>query len=288
MNVSRILAVLLAVTCVGLAMATLHLLDLNRELNAQLATVDAARHAKPPGPAVDRAERSGGLRQALESELEANAKLRQELARAKGDPQSPKVSPPPAAVVDATESRPNRGGGGGEGWLDRLKQQDPERYKQIVAERDQRRKEAQDWHDDTLKQLQARAQAPSSPDEATLATQLTDTLTKLNDLRQQMQTARQLPDDQRQAAMAQLMPEMQAAWQDLTKLREQDRQLQYVQLGKQLGLTDDKAQALATSIPTIHQNTQYALRGGGGFGGGGFGFGGGQGNTGTQPTTPGR
>jgi len=285
MNISRIVAILLAIGCIGLGAATLNLVQQNRELNSQLTTIDASRQATSHGEWGGWSERRGGLRQALEAEQEANNELRQELARLKGEPPPPKPSPVPAPDFDAAAPRQNRGGGGGDAWLERLKQQDPDRYKQVVADREQRRKDAQDWYDSTLDQLQARAQSPATPDEATLATQLADTLTKLNDLRQQMQAARQLPDEQRQAAMAELMPEMQTAWQDLTKLSEQDRQFQYVQLAKQLGLSEDKAQTLATSIPTINQNTQYMPRGGGG---GGFGFGRGQGNTGTQPATPGR
>jgi uncharacterized phage infection (PIP) family protein YhgE len=257
----------------------LNLLQQNRELNSQLAVIATAA----PPTAIDRGERNGGLRQALDAELEANAKLRQELARLKGEPPPPKITSAPAPVLNTAPNRPNRGGGGPDGWLDRIQQQDPERYQQIISEREQRRKEAQDWYDNTLAQLQTRAQAPASPDEATLVTQISDTLAKLNDLRQQMQAARQLPDDQRQAQIAQLMPAMQAAWQDLSKLREQDRALQYAQLGKQLGLSDDKAQALATSIPTIHLNTQYMPRGGGGAS-----VGGGQSAGGTQPNTPSR
>ncbi|MEI6085594.1 MAG: hypothetical protein WCS70_15015 [Verrucomicrobiota bacterium] len=279
MKFSRILAILLAITCVGLGAATLNLIQQNQELNAQLTAIDSARQANFPGMwPGDRAVQNGGLRQALESEQEANAELRRELAKLKGEPIPPKATPPPAPTVDTT--RQNRGSGGSEAWLEQIKQQDPERYKQIVAERDQRRKEAQDWYTETLGQLQARAQSPASPDEAALVTQISDTLAKLNDLRQQMQAARQLPDAERQAQLAQLMPEMQTAWQDLTKLREQDRALQYLLLGKQLGLSDDKAQSLATSIPVIHQNTQYTPRGSGGFGG--------SSNAGMQPPTPGR
>lgn len=262
MNLSRIIAVVLAIACVGLGAATLNLSQQNRELNTQLSAVDAARQAVDSFPM---SESRSGLRQALESEQVANAELRQELARWKGVPVASNTAP---AVTTTTEAQPARGGT--EGWLDRIKQQDPERYKQVVAERDQRRKDLQDWQAETLAQLAARAQSPSMPEEAALVTQISDTLTKLNDLRQQMAASRQLPDDQRQAQMAQLIPEMQSTWQQLTALRDQDRALQYLLLGKQLGLSPDRAQSLATTIPTILQNTQYTpTRGGGpGWGGG--------------------
>jgi hypothetical protein len=124
----------------------------------------------------------------------------------------------------------------------------------------------QEWYETTLANLRTRARAPQVPEEAALATQLADTLTKLNDLRSQIAAARQLPEAERQQQMSLLMPEMQATWQQLTALREQDRQLQYMILGKQLGLNDTKAQELAASIPTIDQNTRYLPRGWGGGG----------------------
>ena len=100
-----------------------------------------------------------------------------------------------------------------------------------------------------------------------MATQISETLQKMNELRQEMSAVRQLPDEERQAQMAQLIPQMQEAAQQLNALREQDRTLQFYLLGKQLGLPDEKAQGLAPTVQQILQNTQY----GRGWGGGGRG-----------------
>jgi hypothetical protein len=165
-------------------------------------------------------------------------------------------------------------------WLDRIRQEDPERYQQIVEQREQRRQRAEQAFQDQLAQLDARAQNAPTQQEADLATQLADTLAKLGDLRTQMQAARNLPEDnpQRQTQIDQVAAEMRTASQQLNDLRRQDRALQLQTLGTTLGLTDEKTQALIDGVPQIYQNTRY--------GGGGFGRGGGR--PGGQPvqTTP--
>src|SRR5437762_3113304 len=135
MNISRILAILLAISCVGLGAATLNLVQQNRQLNSQLVALDAARQATMHGEwDPERSERRGGLRQALEAEQEANVELREELAKLKGEPVPPKQSSPPPVPENSDAPRGNRDGGGGgpDAWLERIRQQDPERYKQVV------------------------------------------------------------------------------------------------------------------------------------------------------------
>jgi hypothetical protein len=165
-------------------------------------------------------------------------------------------------------------------WLDRIRQEDPQRYQQIVAQREERRQRAEQAFQDQLAQLDARAQNAPTQQEADLATQLADTLGKLSDLRTQMQAARNLPEDnpQRQAQIDQVAAEMRTASQQLNDLRRQDRTLQIQNLGTSLGLSDEKTQALIDGVPQIYQNTRY--------GQGGFGRGGGR--PGGQPaqTTP--
>ena len=274
---ARALIIVLTLLAVILTATAVSALKHAQELNTQLEQSQAALQ-KLSAPPADQAQPGAAsrLQKLLAEETTTNARLRKDLARLKNQP-APLVTnalpvTAPATTNGPVADRANRFGGPG-AWLDRIRQQDPERYKQLVAEREQRRKEADDWYDTTQGQLTAQAQAAATPDEAELANQISGTLSKLNDLRQQLQAARELPADQQPAQMAQLLPELQTAMQQLGQLREQDRTLQYQQLATQLGLTGDKAQTLVTTIPQILLNTQFTPpRGAGGLGG--FGFGG--------------
>ena len=275
--VLAILAVILSATAIS---AVKHAQELNGQLEQTQAELQKFQEATPGKTASGN---GGMLQKLLAEETAANAKLRKEITRLKNQPATLVTNVTPVAATTAPTAPTGGRGGGANAWMERLQKEDPERYKQMVADREQRRKEADDWYDSTQGQLAARAQAAASPDEADLATQIATTLTKLSDLRQQMQAARELPADQQQAQMAQLLPELQSTMQQMSQLREQDRTLQYQQLATQLGLTGDKVQTLATSIPQILKNTQYTPPGGGGRGGG-FGFGGPP--PATTPTTP--
>ena len=290
----RPLVIVLTVLAVILTATAISAVKHAQELNAQLEQTQAELQKVKGALAGKLAPGKGGMTQTLLSEeTAANARLRKEIARLKYSSAAALVTNVTTVVTEVATNAPAAGRGGGPGaWMERIRQEDPERYKQLVADREQRRKDADNWYDTTQNQLAARAQAAASPDEADLATQISTTLSKLSDLRQQMQTLRELPDDQRQAQMAQLMPELQSTMQQLGQLREQDRTLQYQQLATQLGLTGAKAQTLATSIPEILKNTQYTPPGGGGGrggggGGGGFGgFGGPPPAASATPTTP--
>ena len=261
-----ILAIILTATAIS---AVRHA----QELNAQLEQAQAElQKFKTPGPTdTPAAGNSAVLQKLLAEQTATTARLRKEIARLKNLPTNTVVTNITAVVAEVATNLPagGRNNGGPGAWMERLRQDDPERYKQMVADREQRRKEADNWYDTTQGQLAARAQAAASPDEADLATQISTTLSKLSDLRQQMQAARELPAEQQQAQIAQLLPELQSTMQQMSQLREQDRTLQYQQLATQLGLTGEKAQTLATSIPEILKNTQYTPPGGGR--GGGFG-----------------
>jgi hypothetical protein len=172
-------------------------------------------------------------------------------------------------------------------WMERLRQQDPQRYQQMVSARQQRRQQAEQAYQDQMDDLDARVANPASPGEADLVGKISDTLDQVNQLRQKMQDLRNSsnPDDPAtQAQMQQTGEQLRTAFQQLSDLRNQDRTMQYQQLATSLGLTGDKAETLATSIPQILQNTQYRPQGGGGGGPGGF-FGGGPGGGGTAGNT---
>ena len=271
-GIARTLIITLTILAVILTATAINAVKHAQELNAQLEQTETELQKLQGAPAGKPTEGSGAmLQKLLAEETAANAKLRREIARLKNSAVPLATnSVPGVAAVETNAPNSNRSGRGN-AWLERMRQDDPERYKQIVAEREQRRKEATDWYEATQSQLAAQAQAAATPDAAELATQIATTLSKLNDLRQQIQAARELPADQQQVQLAQLMPELQTTMQDMSQLREQARTQQYQQLATQLGLTGEKAQTLVTSIPQILQNTQYTPPGGGRSGGYGFG-----------------
>jgi len=285
-GIARTLVITLTILAVILTATAISAFKHAQELNAQLEQTQAELQKLQGAPAGRPAAGSGEmLQKLLAEETAANAKLRKEIARLKNQAATLVTNGAPAVAAVTTNAPNSNRPGRGNAWLERMRQDEPERYKQIVADREQRQKEATDWYDNTQSQLAARAQAAASPIEADLATQISSTLSKLSDLRQQMQALAGLPEDQQQAQRTQLMPELQTAMQQLSQLREQDRTLQYQQLATQLGLTGDKATTLATSIPQILQNTQYLPPRGQG-GAGGFGFGGPPGTPAPAPTTP--
>ena len=285
-GIARTLVITLTVLAVILTATAISAVRHAQELNEQLDQAQAELQKLAGAPAGNtKTGSSEMLQKLLAEETAANAKLRKEIARLKNQPITVVTNETSGTTAALTNAPGSNRAGRGNAWMERMRQEDPERYKQIVADREQRQKEAADWYDNTQSQLAARAQAAASPTEADLATQISSTLSKLSDLRQQMQALAGLPEDQQQAQRAQLMPELQTAMQQLSQLREQDRTLQYQQLATQLGLTGDKATTLATSIPQILQNTQYTPPRGQG-GGGGFGFGGPPGTPAPAPTTP--
>lgn len=266
------LAAFLGVTVVVLAMQTHTLRSKLQEVTEQKSP------ATPVRPKANNTDVAALRRQLAEREaayFQLEDQYRELQRRTEGAPEMPASFTPPS-TPNATNNPSGRGGrggwGGGSGWMERLKTEDPERYKQIMAEREQRRKQADDWFQNQTDALAQRAQNAASPDEATVAKQLADTLSKINDLRQQFQQARSLPEDQAQVAMEQLGPQMRDAYQQLTQLSQQDRQLQLANLGKSVGYSDPSA--FVNNVTAIYSNTNYGtilrnLGGMGGRGGGG-------------------
>ena len=266
-----------AILCVSLTTATVVQTSRARNLQSQLDEVQGklsglhAAHESGDSAVVP----DEMLRQLLADKEAEYAELQQQYAELQHS-----ISQPASGAADPTRvaasTSPRRGGqpgfqrGPANAWLDRMRQEDPQRYQQIVAQREQRRQQAEQAFQDQLTELSTRAQNAPTQQEADLATQVADTLTKLNDLRTQMQAARNLPeeDPQRQTQIDQIAADMRIANQQLGDLRRQDRALQLQTLGKTLGLADDKTQALVDAIPQIYQNTRYGQGGPGGGGGG--------------------
>ena len=291
----RIIAAGMAILVVTLGVTTLAFSKRSQEVNAKLELaqqeIQKLKDHQPSRP-----ESEERLRELLNQQEAANTELRNELSRLEEEhaASDSKFEASARSAADTVQQPALTGRGGPGAWMERIRQQDPERYKQMVADRERRRQDANDWYDTTQEQLQARAQSPTTPEEATLVTQISDTLQKLSDLREQMRAMRQLPEDQRQAQMAQLRPELQATYQQLNTLRDQDRTLQFQNLATQLGLKGDNAQTLVDSIPQIYKNTQYTPprgdAGPDGFGGGGAAGdrGGSPSGTGSTPSPPNR
>jgi len=279
MKPSVIISIVLGLICAGLGAAVVVTVSQNRDLTAQLEEPQSKPGADSGSPDADR------LRDLLEQEQTANMELRNELAKLKSAGTNDTRALRRAAAGGDSTNRPPRGGGPGSAWLDRLRQEDPARYKQIVEQREQRRKAAEQWYQDTVNQLDQRAASAPTQQEAELATQIADTLSKLNDLRQQWQALRDLPEDQRQAQMADLATQTRQLERQLRDLSQQDRTQQLQNYANSLGIADETGQQdFANGISGIYSNTNYrAIIGGGGPG---RNFGGPPGNTGGGGTSP--
>lgn len=221
----------------------------------------AARPAAPAGN-VD------ALRQLLEDRENALQQLRREYAALQQQTPRPApttmaaVTPPAAVATNSTQTA----------WLERLRTEDPERYKQIQEQREQRRRAAEELFEKQLTRLDERYQAAQSRDEADLVEQIADTLTRLDDLRQQWPTIRALPEEQRREEAQRLGAETWQTVQQLNELRGRDRQLQLQQLATQVGYKDERAiSQFVESTEKIFQETDTNplrfMGGGGGRGG---------------------
>ena len=109
-----------------------------------------------------------------------------------------------------------------------------------------------------------------------LISQISDTVGQLNDLRQQWQDIRELPEDQRRQKFEELATTTRDAYQALTTLRAQDRQMQLQQLAAQVGYSSAADQKQFTkAIQQIYQETDTSMERFLGFGRGGSRGGGG-------------
>jgi hypothetical protein len=285
-NTNHFLALAVIATtllCAALVWSNVVSVGRARELKEQLEAKEAELQQLASSKHDPTTKSDTGLAEMLAQRDAEYAKLREDYDKL----QQQLTNATPVAATSTNTAGPQfaRGqrGGPNNPWMERLRLQDPERYKQMMAARDQRRQQMEQQYQEQMASLDNRIQTAPTQEEVDLASQIADTLGKLGQLRQQMQALRDLPPDQQQAQMAELGPQLQALRQQLTDLRDQDRTSQYTQLATQLGLKGQDVQTLVQSIPQILQNTTYTQpgQGRGGFGPGGFGGGGGNaGNTG--------
>lgn len=258
MNTSRLANLILVVAFLATAAVAVVALRQVSELKTQLH--EAKPVALVAGPKAR--DHSDGLLQLLQQQEAANAKLRAEIARLKKDLEASKRSDEPPEPPPAPERT------GNSPWLDRLQKEDPERYKQIVEQREERRRATTQWYSDKINELTQRAQSTPLPEEAEVANQIADTLSKIDDLRAQWPAVRELPEDQRREATQQLQGETRRVYQALDQLRTTDRNLQFNNLFRQLGLSAGDMQSGVESINQILDSTRYTpprMQRGGGF-----------------------
>lgn len=263
----------LALGCVVLAATAIGFASSAYRAQAELARVRAS-----VGVAGDDASGAVSvplLKKLLSEREAAYFALQNELDHLKQSSSATETSGSPVAAV-STNATAAGIRGGGMAWLERLRTEDPERYKQIQADREQRQQRVAEALNQQLTRLDQRLQTATTQTEADLVTQIADTLTHMDDLRQQWQQARDLPADQQNVAtMQQLRDDTAATYQKLADLRTQDRTLQLQQLGSQVG--QDPA-TFAQSVQKIITETDT---GASRFIGGGRRIG----NTGTTTTT---
>jgi DNA repair exonuclease SbcCD ATPase subunit len=263
-----------ALLCAALVWSNVASVGRARELKEQLEAREAELQQLATSKHDPATKSDTGLAEMLAQRDAEYAKLREDYDRLQQ--QLTNATPVIATSTNTAGPRFGRGNGGPNPWLERLRLQDPQRYQQMVAAREQRRQRAEQDYQEQMASLDNRIQTAPTQEEVDLASQIADTLDKLGQLRQQMQALRDLPPDQQQAQMAEFGPQFQALRQQLTDLRDQDRASQYAQLATQLGLKGQDVQTLVQGIPQILQNTIYTQPGQGRPGG--FGFGGGGGN----------
>jgi Trp operon repressor len=269
---SRVAPALMILVGIGLAAATVFAVKTSYELRFELKQKDAElqqlKTAQPaPAEPVDLAD----LQRRLSESESALSRLRAENEQLTSETRAASVAsvavtplPNPSAAVSTNRDRG--------AWLDRLRQEDPQRYQRMMEEREQRRQRTDSFMKQQFTRLDERLQAAQSQDEVDLVTQLTDTLQKMDDMRQRWEALRQLPEEERREQARELGAESAQLYQTYRELRTQDRQLQLEHLAYDLGYKDAKeVSAFVESVQRINSETDPGM---GRFMGGGFGRGG--------------
>jgi|YelNatPaOPRAMG01_1025707.scaffolds.fasta_scaffold04144_16 hypothetical protein len=251
----RLLTIGLVLGCVVLAVTTMVFAYRARRAELALAQLHAGTEAGTNGGAIT----VPLLKKLLAERETAYFELKNQYDRLA---QTLSAKTGAVAVAAVSTNAPARGGE--MSYLERLRTEDPERYKQIMADRERRRQRLTEELNRQLARLDQRLQGATTQAEVDLVTQIADTLTHLNDLRQQWENVRSLPEDQRQAATEALISDTRASYQKLNELRAQDRTLQLQQLASQIGYSDPAgfAAAVQNIINETDANPSRFLNGG--------------------------
>jgi len=256
MKHNTVIIIMLAVLCVGLGGTTIVTVSQNWELNEQLEDLKAVSSKS----VADSSEKQR-LRQLLDEREVAYAQLQDNYQQLKLEMNGAENTSPASSRVVATNLAVSVqvGTNAPVSYLDRLRESDPERYRQITTEIEQRRQERDQWYANQISDLNRRTQTAQTPEEAEVARQLAETLAKMSELRAQEQNLRNLKGSEQRAAVEQLMRESREAYDALNKLGPMDRQIQLQNLARSIGYTDPAAiQAFVNGIRTIYKNTEYS------------------------------
>jgi hypothetical protein len=220
------------------AFSMYHAAQLREEIEDAQTAIEELRTASQTSHKTQVAD-VNRLRKLLQRLEEENAALRTSGTEStNNDDVATEPAAPTIKVSTATATPKPDHGGDRQSFMDRLKKEDPARYKQMQDEREQWRKKAAEQVQQTLKRLDDRMQAAQTQPEADLLAQLAATTARMAEIRQNWDQLRTLPEDQRQEQAAALATESRQLYQKLTELRTQDRQLQLQQLATQVGYQD--------------------------------------------------
>lgn len=160
-------------------------------------------------------------------------------------------------------------------WMDDIRENDPERYKEIMERRETARQAAKYEIAKKAAHFLQKDDSAMSDTEAKEYARMMDLLTESFKLTEQLNA--ELPREQRWEIARNLRENMR----DLSPMLEGERDKEFYQIGKDLGYSDEDATAFAgyirevidlTSVQSIFRNSMQAMGGGwGGRGGGSWG-----------------
>src|SRR5881409_78096 len=128
---SRISIVVLAILVVSLAMTTLAFSKRSQDLTTQLQRAQTELQTRRGRHRLGASTSSEWLSQSLNEQEQINTQLRGELARLKQPASHPALEGPATPPSSPSEPAGRNGPGA---WMERLRQEDPERYKQYVEQ----------------------------------------------------------------------------------------------------------------------------------------------------------
>ena len=198
------------------------------------------------------------LRLMLEEKESAYNQLRDQYAQLQRETAT--TTAPVFRAFSATNSVTRAGRNSGESFMTRLQREDPERYKQIQQQQEQRHQQVEARYQEQTARLQDRRQRAQSTDEIALLDKLAETVDKLHQIGQGWESLITSSGPDRLAQMRQISQDSAATYQTYGELLAKDRQLQLSQLAVQVGYRDPaQAAQFAETIQRIYADTDPGL-----------------------------
>jgi hypothetical protein len=259
----RLATVLALALCVVLAGMVVLQARQARALHAELAeTAVQLERLKQPAPALAAADGQDAafLRKLLQDRETAYNELRDKYQRLVNASAGAEASPLPPATTITLDS-PNIASGAERGsYMERLRETDPERFRQIQQTREQWRQQTEKRLQEQLGRLDERIQNAASQEEVELLTALSESLVKIDEVRRGFETLRGLPGEERAVQARQLANQSMETYRQYSELRARDRELQLRQLATQIGYSDSNAAAqFVESVQRIYDETDAGL-----------------------------